>query len=184
MPEEAQQCIFCLIGEGKIQSANIWNDADVVAFLEIKPASNGHIVVISKVHAPLISMLPKEVSAKMFSIALSIGSGIVKKLGATGVTYLINEGKGAGQKIAHAAINIIPRYDNDGVTISWPEKKLSQDELTKYISGIFEKLQSPEDAKKESHPVQAAQPPKEEKNESPKKEEKTVVIKERVPRYW
>lgn len=173
---DQQACIFCLLRDGKVQSAKIYEDNEVFAFLDIKPATQGHIQVVSKTHAPLISLLPPEERIKLFNTAISIGSGLVKKLGASGITYLINEGAGAGQRVAHASIQIIPRYEADSVSISWEDKEFSQEEINSYLKSVISKLQSTGEA-----PVQESEPVQE---EAPAEEEEIVVEEERVPRYW
>lgn len=177
---ESEQCIFCLISQGKIQAAKVYEDEDLIAFLDIRPATQGHIQVISKQHAPLINMLPPEIKNKIFNIALSIGNNLIQKLGSTGVSYLINEGSGAGQRIAHASIQVIPRYENDGVTIGWEEKQLSQEEINSYLTGVIKKLQSEGQApqKQEVKPVEKVE------KEETKSEEKIEEMQERVPKYW
>lgn len=175
MSEGQEQCIFCLIAQNKIQSAKIYDDNEITAFLDIRPASEGHVQVISKAHAPILSALPKEVSCKMLTIALSIGGGMVQKLGATGVTYLINEGQGANQKIAHASINVIPRYEGDTVSIGWEEKQMSQEEVSKYLQNVIKKLQSEKPVEKEEKIII---------EEEPEIEESNITVKERVPKYW
>ncbi len=172
-----------MIAEGKIQAVKIYEDNDVVAFLDIRPATEGHINIIPKQHAPLFSMLPNELRAKLFNIALSLGAGLVKKLGATGITYLINEGAGADQRVPHASMAIIPRYENDNVKISWDQKDWSQEEISKYLSSVLSKLQADDKAPKKEVAPQPVKEVKEEKKEEEKKDD-TIIEKERIPRYW
>ncbi|PIU62430.1 HIT family protein [archaeon CG07_land_8_20_14_0_80_38_8] len=169
-------CVFCLIGSNRIQSAKIYEDDDVVAFLDIRPASEGHVQVISKQHAPLISMLDVNVRNKIFNTALNIGSGMVSKLGAAGVSYLINEGAGAGQRVPHAGIQVIPRYEGDNVNINLNEKEYNQEEINTYLQSVIKKLQSSIPEKKEKIIEKKPEP------EKPEQEE--VVVEERVPKYW
>jgi histidine triad (HIT) family protein len=176
-----EKCIFCLIGSNKVQSAKIFENEECCAFLDINPASKGHVQVISKEHAPLISMLPDNIKSKMFDIALKLGDKIVKNLGASGVSYIINEGAGAGQRVAHASINIIPRYENDNINISWEGIKLDEKALPEYIDSVIKQLvaESPKLEKKETVAQKAPEPKKEEK-----KDEEIIKIKPRVPKYW
>ena len=181
MPSMAdEQCIYCMIANGKIQSAKIYEDELCVAFLDIKPATKGHIQVISKAHSPVFIELDEAIRNKMFNIALTVGQTLVKKLNALGVSYLINEGVGAGQRVAHASIHIIPRYEKDGLVISWPDKQMSQEELGKYINEIITQITS--------QPTKATAPtPKveEKKEEKPKeKPAEEIRIKPRIPKYW
>ena len=179
MPEEEgeAQCVFCMIGQNKIPSAKVYDDEQLSVFLDIRPATEGHMQVIPKSHAPLFSMLNPETRSKIFSVALSIGSSMVKKLGAEGVTYLINEGQGAGQKLSHASLQIIPRYKDDGVNISWEQKEMGQEEVNDYLQNLMSKLQA------EVHEKKPAEK-KVEKKEEKKKDEDVTRIPERIPRYW
>lgn len=180
---QEQPCIFCLINQGKVQSAKVYEDEQVTAFLDIKPASEGHIQVVSKTHAPLINMLPPEERIKLFNTAVSIGSGLIQKLGASGITYLINEGAGAGQRIPHASIQLIPRYENDSVSISWEDKDLSQEEVNNYLQRIINKLQTPTQASPAPEIVQQ-EPNKKDVEEENQEEEEVVEEEERIPTYW
>lgn len=176
-----EQCIYCMIAENKIQSAKIYEDEFCVAFLDIKPATKGHIQVISKAHSPIFMELDEASKNKMFSIALSIGQTLVKKLGANGVSYLINEGVGAGQRVAHSSIHVIPRYEGDEVSIGWPDKQMSQEELSKYINEVITQVSS-QNASSAVAPSPKTAPKVEEKKES--EPEEIVKLKPRVPRYW
>jgi len=167
-----EQCLFCMIAQNKIQSAKVLDDESCVAFLDIKPASKGHMQIIPKAHAPIFLDLDEPTRFKIFNIALNIGQTLIKKLGATGVSYIINEGVGAGQRVAHASIHAIPRYDKDEVSISWPDKQMNQEEFIAYRDEVISKVTAK---------APSAEKPKEEKKEKPKED---IKLKPRVPRYW
>jgi len=173
-----EQCIFCMIAQNKIQSAKVYEDELCLAFLDIKPATKGHIQVISKTHSPIFMELSEAIKNKIFTIALTIGQTLIKKLNATGVSYIINEGVGAGQRVAHSSIHIIPRYENDEVSIGWPEKQMSQEEISKYLNEIITKITSqnpPEvSAKPEPKPVEKVE----------EKHKEDIKINPRIPKYW
>ena len=181
-----EQCIFCMISEGKIQAAKVYEDEHCCAFLDINPASKGHMQVISKIHSPIISSLDEASKAKMLNISLNLGQALVSKLGATGISYLMNEGAGAGQRVAHAAIQVIPRYEGDGISISWPEKKMSQEEIQAYVSEVISMLTGNAPAQKSSAPMQSEPKPNPEKPKEVQKDEPEEIAeqKPRIPRYW
>jgi histidine triad (HIT) family protein len=178
-----EQCIFCMIANNKIQSAKLYEDALCIAFLDIKPATKGHVQVISKVHSPIFMELDEVSKNKIFNIALSIGQTLIKKLNANGVSYIINEGVGAGQRVAHCSIHVIPRYEGDEVSIGWPDKQMNQEDLTKYINEIITQVSTKNES---SIPVQKPTPHVEKKSNDKLKEKKEEVIKlkPRIPRYW
>jgi histidine triad (HIT) family protein len=176
-----EQCIFCMIAQNKIQSAKIVDNESCTAFLDIKPATKGHIQIIPKMHSPIFLELDEPVKQKIFSIALSIGQVLVKKLGATGVSYLINEGAGAGQRVAHCSINVIPRYENDGVSIGWPDKQMNQEEFEAYCSEIAAQFNSQDASKQTAKPETKIEKKAAEKEEKP---DEAIKIKPRIPKYW
>ncbi len=174
---DIEQCIFCMIANGKVQTLKVYEDELCVAFLDIKPASKGHIQVISKAHAPLLSKLDEPSKLRVYSIALTIGSTLISSLKAAGISYIINEGSGAGQRVAHASINIIPRYEKDNLNLSWTGKDMNQEELAKYYNEIAAAFGSAPAAKPEPKPEEP-EPIK----EKPKEPER--IVKPRIPRYW
>ena len=174
-----EQCIFCMIAQGKISTTKVHEDELCVAFLDIKPATKGHIQVISKSHSPIFADLDDSTKQRVFSIALILGKTLVSKLGATGVSYIINEGAGSGQRVAHASIHVIPRYENDEVMISWPDKQMTQEEIVKYYNEIAALFAAQGPTKQAPKPEPKAE---EKKQESKPAEE--IKIKPKIPRYW
>ncbi|MDD2678986.1 MAG: HIT family protein [Candidatus Nanoarchaeia archaeon] len=174
-----ENCIFCLIAQGKSQSAKVFEDDACMAFLDIKPASKGHIQIIPKVHAQIFLELDEATRNRIFSIALSLGQNLIKKMrGATGISYIINEGVGANQRVAHASIHVIPRYEGDKVSISWPDKQLSGEELSDYVNSVISEIKSEQSAPaKKSAKSHEPAPEKKEKEDD-------IVLKPRIPKYW
>ncbi|MEK7574887.1 MAG: HIT family protein [Patescibacteria group bacterium] len=114
-------CIFCKIIAGELPSSRVYEDADVLAFLDIKPVNPGHTLVIPRKHFESIHDTPDELMAKMIVVSKKIASTIQKKLGAEGVNIGMNNGKAAGQIVFHAHIHVMPRYSRDAFKL-WPGK--------------------------------------------------------------
>lgn len=108
-------CVFCQISDGIIPSYKIYEDDDVLAFLDTNPVTYGHALVISKQHYESFLSVPKEIMFKVFSVAQRIGQVQIKDLGAKGVNILTNCYPAAGQVVKHFHVHVIPRYEkNDG----------------------------------------------------------------------
>ena len=122
-------CIFCKIARGEIPCYKLYEDNDIIAFLDINPSSNGHTLVVPKEHFSSFTTCPKDILDKAFRVAQLIAQAQIAQLGATGVNVLTNVGKAAGQSISHFHIHVIPRYDNDGLKLNFPPKKLEDKEL-------------------------------------------------------
>ena len=92
-------CIFCKIADGVIPSYKIYEDDDVLAFLDVNPVTYGHTLVISKEHYETALSAPKEIWHKVMDVAQRIGQVQIKQLGAKGVNILTNCYEAAGQTV-------------------------------------------------------------------------------------
>lgn len=110
-------CIFCMIASGKIPSATIYEDSHFRVFLDINPVTKGHCLIVPKEHFENIYELDAETAAKVFSLATMLSRTLKKALKCDGMNIVQNNGTVAGQTVFHFHMHLIPRYDNDGVTI-------------------------------------------------------------------
>ena len=104
-------CIFCKIVDGVIPSYKIYEDDDVIAFLDTSPETYGHTLVVSKSHYETFLSTPKYIMNKVMNVAQRIGQVQIKSLGAKGVNILTNCYEAAGQVVKHFHVHVIPRYD-------------------------------------------------------------------------
>ena len=104
--------VFCKIIDGEIPCHKIYEDEDVIAFLDISQVTKGHTLVVSKKHYENFLTTPKEEMHKVMDVAQSIGQVAIKFLGAKGVNILTNCYEEAGQTVKHFHVHVIPRYEN------------------------------------------------------------------------
>lgn len=107
-----ESCIFCKIINGELPATKVYEDNDVLGFLDIKPVNPGHTLVIPKKHFTNIHDMPDALVAKVSVAAKKIADAILK-LGAKGVNIGMNNGAAAGQIVFHAHIHVMPRYGKD-----------------------------------------------------------------------
>lgn len=108
----------------------IYEDEFSAAFLVEKPSTPGHILIIPKQHSPIIETIPDIAMSNLFLAANKISTVCFEIFKAHGTNILIRNGLAAGQKTTHAAINILPRFENDGLNLQWNPIKLTDDEMT------------------------------------------------------
>ena len=135
-----ENCIFCKIAGGKIPCSKVYEDDDVLAFLDIKPAAKGHALVIPKRHYDTLIHTPIPVLDKMIEAAKKVAVSQEKMLGATGCNFLVNNGKDAGQVVLHTHLHVIPRGADDGLHLSWDPKEYSRDEMAGHQAKLREFL--------------------------------------------
>ena len=140
---QSKQCVFCGIALGQINSYKIYEDNDLVAVLDINPASNGHVIIIPKMHLKYSYELP----LKIFGITNLIAKKIKDVLGYD-TTILISNGLSAGEKFEHLVINIIPRYVKDNLNFNWNFKKTDEKDLIELNNKLRIEIKKQEEPKK------------------------------------
>ena len=73
-------CIFCKIGRKEITSAIVYEDDEVLAFLDVNPVSKGHTLVVTKEHFKNFNEVPKNLISKVFSVAQMISQAQIMEL--------------------------------------------------------------------------------------------------------
>ncbi len=128
-------CVFCLIKNGEISSRKVYEDDKVFAILDISQATKGHTLVMPKEHYESIFDIPTDLYLHLQSVAQMLAKKIVKNLGALGCNILNNNGDAAGQVVKHFHLHIIPRYENDDITIESVDhsKDYDKDEIFKEV---------------------------------------------------
>lgn len=130
-------CIFCKIANGEIPSTTLYEDDNFRVIFDIAPASFGHAIILPKNHAANIYELSEEDASKIFVVAKKVATALQQALQCDGINILQNNGEVAGQTVFHLHIHIIPRYEDDTVTISWKPGKANLDELKNLIEEIM-----------------------------------------------
>ena len=112
-------CIFCKIANGEISSKTLYEDDSFRVILDISPASKGHAIILPKNHAANLYELPDEDASKIMVVAKKVATVLKDILHCDGMNILQNNGEAAGQTVFHLHVHLIPRYENDSVTIEW-----------------------------------------------------------------
>lgn len=179
-----KQCVFCRIASGEVPAAQVYEDANFMAFLDIKPANPGHMLVIPKEHFTVLPQIPDELDAAYFKLIKLLAATVFDVTGAEGVTIRQRNGEVAGQVVPHVHVHIIPRFKNDGIVHDWTPKELTEEQTKEIQKRIIEKAKSI--ALEEKTPVYdihgrpIEEKPGEKKTEE-KKKEKVPKLKPRIP---
>ncbi|MCP5163026.1 MAG: HIT family protein [Hahellaceae bacterium] len=107
-------CIFCEIVSKRADASVVYEDEKVIAFMDIHPLGEGHVLVIPKHHAEYV----QELSAVQQKHLFSISNQIIKAqravgFGEKGTNILINDGKAANQRVPHVHVHLVPRTKGD-----------------------------------------------------------------------
>jgi histidine triad (HIT) family protein len=117
--------IFGKIVRGEIPCHKVYEDAKVLAFLDINPLSDGHTLVVPKEAAETLDKLSDESAAAIGRVLPRLCRAVVAATGVRDYNVLENNGNSAHQAIAHVHFHIIPKPNGrDGLGIGWPLKTL------------------------------------------------------------
>jgi histidine triad (HIT) family protein len=117
--DNPNNCVFCKILAGELPGTFVGEDERTVAFMDINPATRGHVLVIPRAHTvDLLSIDPDDLRA----VALASQRQAVRakeRLGAEGVNLLNSCGALAWQTVLHFHMHVIPRYADDPLRLPW-----------------------------------------------------------------
>ena len=114
-----EDCIFCKIAAGEAPATVVHEDERTIAFMDINPATRGHMLVIPRRHArDLLDIDAEDLSAAV-AVGRQLAGRAMERLGADGVNLLNSCGRAAWQVIFHFHLHVIPRYENDPLRLPW-----------------------------------------------------------------
>lgn len=137
-----KNCIFCDIVAGRGPKSTVYEDGSVLAMMDIRPATPGHIIVIPRAHFPYLADLPEVTWKHMALVGMHIAGAIRRsELKCDGINMFYADGEAAGQEIFHSHLHVIPRYSDDGFEVR-PTKatKPRREELDRVAGQISKKL--------------------------------------------
>lgn len=110
-------CIFCKIVRDELPSYKVYEDANTLAFLDIRPVNAGHTLVIPKEHSTNIFDIAPEDWLAVADTVRRVAVAIEKSVRADGVNIGMNNREHAGQVVHHPHVHIIPRFKGDGLKL-------------------------------------------------------------------
>ncbi|MBD3361189.1 HIT domain-containing protein [Candidatus Woesearchaeota archaeon] len=128
-------CLFCKIVKKEIPSDIVYEDDNVLAFLDINPVRKGHTLVIPKNHSTCIGKMTDEEASNLVIKAKELAPKIMKAVGAKGFNFSTNCNREAGQVVFHTHFHIIPRNDSNELP-HWPRSSPPKEELAEMKNTI------------------------------------------------
>jgi histidine triad (HIT) family protein len=122
-------CLFCKIAAGEIPATRVREDERTIAFMDINPATRGHLLVIPREHAADLLEIGAEDLAACMATAQELAARLKHRLGADGVNLLNSCGRDAWQTVFHFHVHVIPRYAADPLRLPWTPAPGDRDEI-------------------------------------------------------
>jgi histidine triad (HIT) family protein len=128
-PAMPDDCIFCAIATGDAPAMIVAEDDRTVAFMDIAPATRGHLLVIPRAHSQdLLDVDPADLDATMRA-AKAMAARVHERLGPDGINLLNSCGRAAWQTVFHFHVHVIPRYEDDPLQLPWKPAEGDMEEI-------------------------------------------------------
>ncbi|KJV44965.1 HIT family hydrolase [Acinetobacter indicus] len=102
------QNIFARILREELPAIKVYEDEQVLAFMDIMPQADGHTLVIPKSPAVTLLDLDPQVAAYTIQVVQKVAKAMEKALGLDGIVLMQLSGAAAGQTVPHVHFHLIP----------------------------------------------------------------------------
>ena len=133
-------CVFCKIVANQIPASVVFEDEHTLAFMDQGQVNPGHMLVATKTHVENLFGLDGAMAAAVFRTTAMVARASRAAFGAPGMTLFQANGKAAAQSVFHFHIHVLPRWENDGMSLAWPAKNPSPETLRAYCAKIRDAL--------------------------------------------
>jgi histidine triad (HIT) family protein len=131
-----EDCIFCKIIAGEAPADLVYADDNLVAFMDIFPASHGHLLIVPRVHTRNLYDTPPELAAQAMALAAHLAPALRDATGADGMNIWQSSERPAGQVVFHFHMHMLPRYRNDGIPVPGNRSRADAVELSALAAAI------------------------------------------------
>ncbi len=127
--------LFLKIINGEIPAHKVYEDDDIIAFLDVAPVSPGHTLVVPKKWSRNLLDTEDEILEKLFPVVKKVSNAIKKAFSADGISIRINNELVGGQKVFHLHVHVIPRYEGDDLK-EWRQGEYKEGEAEEVLEKI------------------------------------------------
>ena len=118
----SEPCVFCDIVAGTAPASVVYEDEVSLAIMTIGPVNPGHVLVLSRVHAPSLADLDETIGMHLFRIAMRVAAAIrASGVRCEGINLFLADGEAAFQEVFHVHLHVFPRFAEDsfGLSADW-----------------------------------------------------------------
>jgi len=137
-------CIFCEIIAGRAPASVIYENDEIMAFMDLIPITPGHLLVIPKAHYRNVFDVLPDLAGKMMVVGTRLAPALQRATGCAGMNHFIANEPAAGQDVWHLHLHLIPRSPGDGFGVRFPPdygRLASRAELDEMAARIRQNLQ-------------------------------------------
>ncbi len=109
----ANRCIFCEIVNRTAQASVVLEDEKTIAFIDLRQANPGHVLVVPKIHINDVRDLDAETGCSLMQSVSRVTRAVGQAFPNNGISLWHSIGEAAFQEVPHLHIHVHPRLNND-----------------------------------------------------------------------
>ena len=132
----SENCVFCRIVRGELPATVVHQDELTIAFMDIGSVNPGHMLVAAKAHVENLYAVDDPLAAALMASAARAARAIKAALRPQGLSLFQANEPAGGQTVFHVHIHVLPRWEGDGMALSWPARNPPREELEQVAARI------------------------------------------------
>lgn len=116
----ADDCAFCAILAGTLSASFVHEDDQVVAFMDLRQAVPGHVLVVPRRHVETLFELDEDTAAQLMRVAVRIARAADAVFAPDGLNLWQSNRDAGGQEVPHVHLHVQPRMAGDGLLRIYP----------------------------------------------------------------
>jgi histidine triad (HIT) family protein len=120
-------CAFCEIVSGSRSQPVVLDEAEVLAFMDLRQPRQGHVLVVPKRHIENIFELDDAAGSALMAAVVKVARAVRAAFEPDGVSIWSSNGPGAHQEVPHLHLHVMPRFVGDGLLRVYPDPPRTPD---------------------------------------------------------
>ena len=125
-----EACIFCRIVRGAAKASIVHRDPFTLAFMNLRQANAGHVLVIPRRHVETVYELDDSLAGRLARTVVRVSRGVRAAMEAEGLSIWQANGEAAFQEVPHVHVHLFPRRKGDGYLRVYPSHPPPQSPAT------------------------------------------------------
>lgn len=113
-------CVFCEVVAGRAPASFVYQDEEVIAFLDLFPVNPGHTLIVPRRHVVDLQSCPPELAGRLMCVSTELAPAIVRATNAAAFNVWTANGRAAGQDVFHLHLHLLPRFERDSFGLRFP----------------------------------------------------------------
>lgn len=116
-------CAFCAILAGALPASLVYEDGQVIAFMDLRQAVPGHVLVVPRRHVETLFDLDEDTAAQLMRVAVRIARAADAVFAPDGLNLWQSNRDAGGQEVPHVHLHVQPRMSGDGLMRIYPDAR-------------------------------------------------------------